>query len=251
MTTRSEILRLLEERGSLTDSELTRLLGLTHQRVNQTARGLVAAGALTRVPGSDGVIRNCLQTAEPPPRRSKRRDSQSSPSSFRAWPMLGAPSAGTPVTRMDLARLGFVEHELEAVPRADVTEGGLIGWNTLGPVPDAPGLYCFIGRPDASSGLRVFYVGLTTHLWMVTKGQLPGGVARGGQRYGRPRHAGATRQRVNAEIARLVSERWTVSHWLRAIEGPSEPARLQKVLRNEEGRLITLWDLRNVGWNRG
>jgi hypothetical protein len=50
------------------------------------------------------------------------------------------------VVAEDLTRLGFVEHELEAVPNADVPKGGLIGWNTLGPVPDAPGLFCFVCR---------------------------------------------------------------------------------------------------------
>jgi hypothetical protein len=64
-------------------------------------------------------------------------------------------------------------------------------WNTLGSVPDAPGLYCFVGQENQSHELRVFYVGMTGHLWMVAMGQLPGGIARGGQRYGRPKHAGA------------------------------------------------------------
>ena len=60
------------------------------------AAAVATAGAIDRVPGSDGVIRN----------------------------------------REDLTRLGFMEHQMEAVPAADVPEGGLIGWNTLGPVPD-------------------------------------------------------------------------------------------------------------------
>ncbi len=96
--------------------------------------------------------------------------------------MLGGVATGRPVAREDLTRLGFVEHWLEVVPAADVPEAGLMGWNTLGPVPDAPGLYCFVGQQNPSRELRVFYVGMTTHLWMVAKGQLPGGVARGGQR---------------------------------------------------------------------
>jgi hypothetical protein len=85
------------------------------------------------------------------------------------------------------------------------------------PVPDAPGLYCFVGQQNQSSELRVFYVGMTSHLWMVARGQLPGGIARGGQLYGRPKHAGTTRQRVNAEVARLAADGWTLSHWLRAL----------------------------------
>ena len=79
------------------------------------------------------------------------------------------------MARRDLTRLGFVEHQLEAVPDADVPEGGLIGWNTLGPVPDAPGLYCFVGQQNQSSELRVFYVGMTSHLWMVARVSCRGG----------------------------------------------------------------------------
>lgn len=251
VTTKSEILHLIEQHGALKDSELARLLGVAHQQVNQAARNLAAAGAISRVPHPDGVIRNHLnaagtipQAVQDQPRRPRV------PSSPRAWPMLGDVVAGTPVTREELAQMGFVEHQLEAVPGGDVAEAGLIGWNTLGPVPSAPGLYCFVGQHNQSSELRVFYVGMTSHLWMVAKGQLPGGIARGGQRYGRPRHAGTTRQRVNAEVARLASDGWTVSHWLRAVETPPDPATLESVLRAEESHLITMWDLRVVGWNR-
>jgi hypothetical protein len=155
------------------------------------------------------------------------------------------------VARGDLTRLGFVEHPLGPVAAADVPEGGLIGWNTMGSVPDAPGLYCFVGQKNSSNELRVFYVGMTGHLWMVAKGQLPGGIARGGQRYGRPKHAGTTRQRVNAEVARLASDGWTFSHWLRAVDSPADPATLEALLRAEESRLIATWNLRVVGWNRG
>lgn len=87
------------------------------------------------------------------------------------------------------------------------------------------------------------YVGRTEHLWMVTKGQLPGSGGRGGQRYGRPQHAGATRQRVNILIAEQLREGRSVRHWVRP--GPVNE------LRAEEERLITEWDLRRVGWNRG
>jgi len=136
------------------------------------------------------------------------------------------------------------------VPSADVPEAGLIGWNTLGNVPDAPGLYSFIGHQDSLSAPRVFYVGMTSHLWMVAKGQLPSGVARGGQRYGRPKHAGSTRQRVNAEVARMSAAGWTFTHWLRPFDALDGGATLEALLRAEEARLIHLWDLRAVGWNR-
>ena len=252
VTTKSDILRLIQQRGALKDSELARLLGVAHQQVNQAARGLAAARAISRVPGPDGVIRNHLNAAGVTPPGVQYHSRQPGVlSSARAWPMLGDVVAGRPVTREELAQLGFVEHQLEAVHAGDVDEAGLIGWNTLGPVPDAPGLYCFVGQQNQSSELRVFYVGMTSHLWMVAKGQLPGGIARGGQRYGRPRHAGTTRQRVNAEVARLASDGWTFSHWLRAVETPPDPAMLEGLLRAEESHLITMWGLRIVGWNRG
>ncbi len=69
MTTKSDILRLIEQHGALKDSELARLLGVAHQQVNQAARGLAAAGAISRVPGPDGVIRNYLKAAGATPQR--------------------------------------------------------------------------------------------------------------------------------------------------------------------------------------
>ena len=252
MTTKSDMLRLVEQRGALKDSELATLLDIAHQQVNQAARGLAAAGAIRRVPGPDGVIRNHLETAGIQPARvqgtSGRDEVSPSP---RAWPVLGRIVAGTPAPRSHLTGLGFVEHALVMATDADVPEGGLIGWDTLGSVPDAPGLYCFVGQKNPSNELRVFYVGMTSHLWMVTRGQLPGGIARGGQRYGRPKHAGTTRQRVNAEVARLAADGWTFSHWLRAVEVSADPPTLKTLLLAEESNLIAMWDLRVAGWNRG
>jgi hypothetical protein len=78
---------------------------------------------------------------------------------------------------------------------------------------------------------------------MVTKARLPGGGARGGQRYGRPRHAGATRQRVNILIAEQLWAERLVRHWVRQLP--------RAALRAEEERFITSWELRRIGWNRG
>jgi predicted ArsR family transcriptional regulator len=251
MTTESEILRFIGQHGALKDSELARLLGVTHQQVNQAARGLAVAGVIARVPGPDGVIRNRRKTpGEPPPPLHEPSHRAVTTPSPKPPPVHGRVAAGAPVTRQDLSELGFEEHHLQRVPSADVPEAGLIGWNTLGHVPDAPGLYCFVGQQNPPGDLRVFYVGMTSHLWMVAKGQLPGGVARGGQRYGRPKHAGATRQRVNAEVARMSTDGWTFSHWLRAVEAPVGTPALETLLRAEEARLINIWDLRVVGWNR-
>lgn len=252
MTTKADILRLIKQHGPLKDSEIAHLLGVAHQQANQAARGLAAAGAIRRVPGQDGIIRNQQAAADLPPPHVQKRSGRGELSRFQwAWPALGRVVAGTPVARDRLTLLGFVEHPLKLVTDADVPEAGLIGWDTLGSIPNSAGLYCFVGQKNPSSELRVFYVGMTSHLWMVTKGQLPGGIARGGQRYGRPRHAGTTRQRVNAEVARLSTDGLRFSHWLCAVESAPDPATMVAALRTEEARLIAMWDLRVVGWNRG
>ncbi len=80
------------------------------------------------------------------------------------------------------------------------------------------------------------YVGLTTHLWMVTKRRLPrSGGARPGQRYGRPKYAGTTRQRVNVLIADQIALRLRALHWLRPLA--------EDRLRAEEEALIRRWRL--------
>ena len=113
-------------------------------------------------------------------------------------------------------------------------------WATIGQVPDSAGLYAFTVEDEHY--IRVAYVGLTQHLWMVCKGRLPGsGGARGAQRYGRPRNAGQTRQRVNLLIAEQIRAGRLVRHWVRPLAIPA--------LRAEEERLITTWNLRHQGWN--
>lgn len=227
------------------------LLRVRHQQVNQAARGLEADGLVARVPGSDGVIRNHLKMAgEPSPRGRSRSPGPAGAATGKPPPVLGPVAVGAQVSRDDLQQLDFVEHALRHVPSADVPESGLIGWDTGGEVPRASGLYCFVGEHSAPADLRIFYVGMTTHLWMVTRGQLPGGVARGGQRYGRPRHAGETRRRINAEISRMTANGRTFTHWLRAVQVQDTRANIQALLRAEEARLIGIWRLRDVGWNR-
>ncbi len=116
-------------------------------------------------------------------------------------------------------------------------------------MPDAPGLYAFtLERPDEPV-VHVVYVGMTEHLWMVTKGTLPGGQARGGQRYGRPRHSGATRQRVNRMITRAASEGWMPRHWVKPYPA-GDGATLRTRLRDDEAALILRWNLTEDGWNR-
>ena len=152
-----------------------------------------------------------------------------------AWP-------GQPIAAAELAIAGFKPLEL-LVRSLDVDLPGGQGceWTTTTEVPEGPGLYAFTVEDDHE--MRVTYVGRTEHLWMVTKGLLPGGRGRVGQRYGRPRHAGATRQRINILIAEQLRERRLVRQWVR-------PCPVGQ-LRAEEERLITEWDLRGVGWNRG
>ena len=149
---------------------------------------------------------------------------------------------GRLVTDRELRAVGFRPHEL-AVHRTDVVlpEGVGCEWDTLGAVPDSPGLYAF--TVDDGTEQTVAYVGMTSHLWMVTKGSLPGqGGARGPQRYGRVRHAGATRRRVNIAVAEQLRAGRRVRHWLLPLSRPT--------LRLQEETLIQRWQLRAPGWHR-
>lgn len=139
--------------------------------------------------------------------------------------------------------MGFIPLDIEILDRVSLPFGESgVNWNTIGDVPDSPGVYAFTVADDEE--LRVTYVGLTSHLWMVTKGRLPDGSARGGQRYGRPKHAGTTRTRVNVLVAEQLTLGRTVRHWVRlALDVEELPAL--------EESLIRKWDLRLSGWNRG
>ncbi|MDP9434772.1 MAG: hypothetical protein M3P93_06075 [Actinomycetota bacterium] len=150
---------------------------------------------------------------------------------------------GTPVSEDELRALGFRPLDLRfASEPVALTGGAGCSWTTKGDVPDSAGLYAFTVSDGVN--LRVTYVGLTTHLWMVTKGRLPrSGGARGGQRYGRPKHAGGTRQRVNILIAAERAAGRDVRHWVRPMP--------EADLAAEEEALITRWRLRRTGWNRG
>lgn len=133
---------------------------------------------------------------------------------------------GHPVPLTELTDLGFQPLDVR-VERTDVPVAGGVGceWRTTGDVPDAPGLYAFtLRRAEDRDGLRVVYVGMTEHLWMVTKGRLPDSAsARGAQRYGRPKHAGQTRQRVNMEIRRAHLLGWTSSTGFVLMESCAAP----------------------------
>lgn len=154
----------------------------------------------------------------------------------------GTVGAGHPISEGELASAGFKPlHLRPGSLDVDLPSGPGCEWTTVGEVPEGPGLYAFTVEDDHD--IRVTYVGRTEHLWMVTKGRLPSGGGRGGQRYGMPRHAGATRQRVNILVAEQLRAGRLVRHWVRPLPAME--------LRAEEERLITVWDLRRVGWNRG
>lgn len=156
---------------------------------------------------------------------------------------------GTAVPRNDLTSLGFAPHALSF--RSVDFSGANCEWDTLGTVRDSPGLYAFVLCHDDRPGeLRVVYVGLTGHLWMVTKGLLPrNGGARGPQRYGRWRHAGQTRAWVNSQVTIAKREGWDVHHWL-APRSVADGQKADVVLLPEESGLIERWNLVVNGWNR-
>lgn len=146
-------------------------------------------------------------------------------------------------TEAQLRELGFrplkldITHQTVSTPQGDGCD-----FDVIGSVPETPGVYLFTVKDEA--GLRVTYVGQTSHLWMVTKGRLPrGGGARGGQRYGRPVHAGQTRQRVNVAIAGELRAGRCVRMWV----CPTAVDQLSQV----EVELITRFDtITPDGWNR-
>jgi hypothetical protein len=112
-------------------------------------------------------------------------------------------------------------------------------------VPQSQGLYLF--GLETAAGVDIRYVGMTTHLWMVTRGRLPDGRARGGQRYGRPRHAGPTRQRINAAMTAETERGAVVGLWINPRHEPGGTSSL----RLEEEKAIERWQLRSHGLNRG
>jgi hypothetical protein len=149
----------------------------------------------------------------------------------------GAPGAhlpGTSVSVAELTRLGFTAFDLATPSPVVLAEGTGVRWTTPGTIPDSAGLYAFTVSDGIA--LQVVYVGMTSHLWMVVKGRLPGGqgLSRPGNRYSNPRYAGATRRRVNILVAAELGAGRAVSHWLcpRPAEG----------LRAEDEQLIARWN---------
>ena len=123
---------------------------------------------------------------------------------------------GHPSSEVELRELGFSPLSLELRRYVNIPDGVGCEWDLIGAVPEFPGHYLFTVEEEAL--INVTYAGLTGHLWMVTKGRLPNsGGARGGQRYGRPSHAGGTRQRINVLVAEQLRLGCRVRHWLRPL----------------------------------
>jgi hypothetical protein len=118
-------------------------------------------------------------------------------------------------------------------------------FDVVADVPRSAGLYVFGVDLDASVDVR--YVGQSSHLWMVTKGRLPGGQARPGQRYGRPKWSGATRQRINAALTEAADAGRTVRMWVKTIGGVID---IKQALDIAEGDAISRWELCRYGLNR-
>jgi hypothetical protein len=156
---------------------------------------------------------------------------------------------GLPTTEEALRTEGFtpLDFEFREVD-LQLSFGSACEWTTKGDVPSGPGLYAF--AVEAREELQVLYVGLTEELWMITKGCTPDGKARLGQRYGRPRYAGVTRQRVNALIAQHLRRGRRVRHWIRPLENVlANPTDMRHLLERTEEELISRWKLRQLGWN--
>jgi len=164
------------------------------------------------------VVHGCRSCAPSASRGSspsgQRSISDPSPRVRRSNPP-GLP--GWPVPYGDLLALGFLPFDLQPDPRdAGLPSSGGRRWTTLGQVPDSSGVYAF--TVDDGGVPHVAYVGLTTNLWMVTKGRLPQGGARPGQRYGgRPEYIGQTRLRVNILVCEQQDLGRRVRHWLRPL----------------------------------
>lgn len=161
------------------------------------------------------------------------------------------PFPGHVTTEAELASLGFAPRTLKIRGPIALFAGTGCEWDTVGTVPSGPGHYLFTVQDD--SAIHVTYVGLTVELWMVTKGRLPDGRPRPAQRYGRPKYAGVTRQRINVLVAQELGFGRGVRHWIRPLPQPTEqsPTAIKIQLKVGEEELILRWRLREVGWNRG
>jgi hypothetical protein len=195
--------RVLEElrRSSLPldDDDLADRLGVRpRQTINQVCRLLERSGQLRRYPGPEGKIVNAVRRSSasqcPPgaPVTAMPSRDTDRPGAVGGVSHVGAPAwPGHPATATYLYEAGFRPLELRVTSLdVELPAGRGCEWTTIGEVPDGPGLYAFTVEDDAH--IRVTYVGLTEHLWMVTKGRLPGS---GGAR--RPALRAATARRCN------------------------------------------------------
>ena len=156
---------------------------------------------------------------------------------------------GHPVSATELQQEGFVPLTLQFRGLGvDLPCGRGCEWTTVGEVPSGPGVYAF--TVEASGLIHVTYVGLSEEIWMVTKGRLPEGGARPGQRYGRPRYAAENRQRINVLVAEQVALNRSVRHWTKPVPEAGVNPTDRAILQATETGFIDRWNLRIVGWNR-
>ncbi len=113
-------------------------------------------------------------------------------------------------------------------------------FDVVGKVPSGPGLYIFtLGRDIVD----IRYCGKSKDLWMIAYGKLWYGAPRGGNRYGRPKTAGDTRQWVNSRLMQHLDDEPRI--WTREMPGAMESDLLEV-----EDALIDRWHTWQLGWNR-
>jgi hypothetical protein len=118
--------------------------------------------------------------------------------------------------------------------------GPMRSFDVVGAVPSGPGLYIFtLGREFVD----IRYCGKSKDLWMVAYGKLWYGTPRGGNRYGRPKTAGDTRQWVNSQLTQHLNQ--DARMWTRAVPGATESELLEI-----EDACIDRWCTWQLGWNR-
>jgi hypothetical protein len=125
---------------------------------------------------------------------------------------------GHPVSVEELSAAGFRPLALKVSSlEVDLPTGSGCEWTAVGEVPDAAGLYTF--TVEDGHDMRVTYVGQTSHLWMVTKGHLPGCAAGSG----RSTLRSAKARRCNAPARKCADRRTAPGRPIGAARGSSRP----------------------------
>jgi hypothetical protein len=164
------------------------------------------------------------------------------------------------VTRDELVSDGWKSYPLKWLSETHEHPryGQMRDFDVPGEVPRFPGLYAYTldldDLVDLVDLVEMKYVGQSEHLWMVTKGNrpdVPSGSGRGGQRYGRPKHAGDTRKWVNSRLTLSKSVGRTALIWVQYKVALAD--QFTRVCAEHEA--INRWqsripELGGYGWNR-